>query len=174
MAANVVAYHSIIKHVFEGVSAGDRGEISCRWSRLSFATVRSHVLVIEHLSEYSFEHRSEWTARERPPNMTIITREDPTELVLRPVAPRFDGRRPDVRRQPRTYRPHGAALPYRSPGVLMSRASHRRRPITPTTTVVLALTAAAITVWLGLVAQLSGPTTPDAPAAVPSTLAVVQ
>ena len=38
----------------------------------------------------------------------------------------------------------------------MSRASHRRRPITPLSTVLLALVAAAITVWLGLVVQLGG------------------
>ncbi len=54
----------------------------------------------------------------------------------------------------------------------MSRASHRSRPITPLTTVLLALVAAGITVWLGLVAQLGGVmgTEPAAPAE----LAVVQ
>lgn len=66
-------------------------------------------------------------------------------------------------------------MPHRGTGVLMSRASHRRRPLTPASTVVLALVAAAITVWLGLVAQL-GETTGSAetPAAVPTRLAVVQ
>ena len=54
----------------------------------------------------------------------------------------------------------------------MSRASHRPRPITPTTTVVLALLAAAITVWLGLVAQVGGVVGTSAP--VPNQLAVVQ
>lgn len=38
----------------------------------------------------------------------------------------------------------------------MSTASHRPRPITPATTVVLALLAAVITVWLGLVAHFGG------------------
>ncbi|MCW2591222.1 MAG: peptigoglycan-binding protein LysM [Mycobacterium sp.] len=57
----------------------------------------------------------------------------------------------------------------------MSRASHRRRPITPLSTVVLALIAAAVTVWLGLVAQLGGSaTSSDSPAAIPSQLAVVK
>ena len=58
----------------------------------------------------------------------------------------------------------------------MSRASHRRRPITPLSTVVLALIAAAVTIWLGLVAQLGGAagTSPDSPAAIPSQLAVVK
>ncbi|MCP9273098.1 LysM peptidoglycan-binding domain-containing protein [Mycolicibacterium arenosum] len=102
--------------------------------------------------------------------MTIITRETPTDLVVRPARPR-----PDVRRRPRAHRPQGAAMPHRGTGVLMSRASHRRRPLTPASTVVLALVAAAITVWLGLVAQL-GETTGSAetPAAVPTRLAVVQ
>ena len=98
---------------------------------------------------------------------TIITRENPTDLVVRPVRPR-----PDVRSRPRAHRPSGAALPRRGTGVLMSRASHRRRPITPATTVVLALLAAGITVWLGLVAELGGVTGGDAP--VPARLAVVQ
>jgi LysM repeat protein len=66
-------------------------------------------------------------------------------------------------------------LPYRGTGVLMSRASHRRRPITPAATVVLALIAAAITVWLGLVAQLGAPVdAADTTTSVPSRLAVVQ
>ena len=61
---------------------------------------------------------------------------------------------------------------YRGTGVLMSRTSHRRRPITPATTLVLALIAAGITVWLGLVAQLGGVAGTSAP--VPNQLAVVQ
>ncbi len=65
-----------------------------------------------------------------------------------------------------------APLRYRGTGVLMSRASHRRRPITPATTVVLALIAAGITVWLGLVAQFGGVTGVEAP--VPARLAVIQ
>jgi LysM repeat protein len=61
---------------------------------------------------------------------------------------------------------------YRGTGVLVSRASHRRRPITPVTTVVLALLAAGITVWLGLVVQFGGVVGTSAP--VPAKLAVVQ
>ena len=102
--------------------------------------------------------------------MTIITRENPTDLVVRPVRPRRD-----VLRRTHAHRPPGAALPFRGTGVLMSRASHRRRPITPLATVVLAMIAAAITVWLGLVAQLVGSVdSPDATTSVPSRLAVVQ
>lgn len=105
--------------------------------------------------------------------MTIITREDPTDLVVRPMRP---VRRPGIdaaRCRPRSHRPTGTPLHYRGTGVLMSRASHRRRPVTPLATVTLALVAAAITVWLGLVAQFgAAPVSPAAPA--PARLAVVQ
>jgi LysM domain-containing protein len=104
--------------------------------------------------------------------MTILdSREIQAETVLRPVA--RPGLRPgETRRRPRSHRPGGAPLRYRGTGVLMSRASHRRRPITPATTVVLALVAAGITVWLGLVAHVGGVTGVGAP--VPGRLAVVQ
>lgn len=75
-------------------------------------------------------------------------------------------------RRPAPARPAGAALRYRGTGVLMSRASHQRRPITPVTTVVLALVAGAVTLWLGLVAQLGGAVAPAAPEL--GELAVVQ
>lgn len=77
------------------------------------------------------------------------------------------------RRRPQVRRPAGAPLGYRGTGVLMSRASHRRRPITPATTVVLALIAAAITVWLGLVANVGGSVT-ETSVQVPTRLSVVQ
>jgi hypothetical protein len=104
--------------------------------------------------------------------MTILdTREFQAESVLRPVV--RPGLRPgDTRRRPRSSRPGGAPLCYRGTGVLMSRASHRRQPITPVTTVLLALVASGITVWLGLVAQFGGVTGGDEP--VPSRLAVIQ
>lgn len=53
----------------------------------------------------------------------------------------------------------------------MSRASHRRRPITPGATVLLALLAGGITLWLGLVAQLGGPV--EEPVQMPTRLSVV-
>lgn len=103
--------------------------------------------------------------------MTIITREDPTDLVVRPMRP---VRRTSsaARRGPRQQRPAGAALRYRGTGVLMSRASHRRKPVTPIATVLLALVAAVFTIWLGLVAQLGA--TPDSATPAPERLAVVQ
>jgi hypothetical protein len=104
--------------------------------------------------------------------MTILeTREIRADSVLRPVV-RPGSRPAGARRRPQSSRPDAGQLRYRGTGVLMSRASHRRRPITPATTVVLALIAAGITVWLGLVAQLGGVTGADAP--VPARLAVVQ
>ncbi|MEH3141237.1 MAG: LysM peptidoglycan-binding domain-containing protein [Mycobacterium kyogaense] len=75
-------------------------------------------------------------------------------------------------RQRAHQRPGGARLSYRGSGVLVSRASHRRRPITPAATVVLALVAGAITLWLGLVAQAGGVVGPQVE--VPGRLAVVQ
>jgi len=76
------------------------------------------------------------------------------------------------RRRSRSQRPAGASLRYRGTGVLVSRASHRRRPITPAATVVLALIAGAITLWLGLVAQFGGVVGSEAE--MPARLAVVQ
>lgn len=75
-------------------------------------------------------------------------------------------------RRPRSSRPVGAPMHYRGTGVLVSRASHRRRPITPATTVVLALIAGAITLWLGLVAQFGGVVGSEVE--TPGRLAVVQ
>jgi hypothetical protein len=78
---------------------------------------------------------------------------------------------------PRPSRPVCAPPRYRGTGVLMSTAPHRPRPITPATTVGLALLAALITVWLGLVAHfgeaLRG-SSDQAPGHVPDRLAVVR
>ena len=100
--------------------------------------------------------------------MTIL---DTPEIQVPPVV--RPGIRPaQTRRRPRSHRPGGAPTAYRGTGLLVSRASHRRRPITPVTTVVLALLAAGITVWLGLVAQFGGVVGTSAP--VPAKLAVIQ
>ena len=100
--------------------------------------------------------------------MTILdTREFDATPVLRPVNPPAG-----ARRRPPSRRPGGAPVRYRNSGVLVSRASRRRRPITPATTVLLAVVAAGITVWLGLVAQFGGVVGESAP--VPDRLAVVQ
>ena len=93
---------------------------------------------------------------------TLDTREIHAVPMNKPVV--RPGFRPaDARRRPRSNRPAVAPMRYRGTGVVMSRATHRRRPITPATTVVLALIASAITVWLGLVAQFGGVTGGDAP-----------
>lgn len=74
-------------------------------------------------------------------------------------------------RRARSRRPGGEPVRHRGTGVLVSRASHRR-PITPATTVMLALIAAAITLWLGLVGQFGGVLGSEAE--MPGRLAVVQ
>jgi hypothetical protein len=114
-----------------------------------------------------FEHKSEGSGA-KGRDMTILdTREFEATPVVRP------GFRPaGTRRRPTSARPGGASMRYRGSGVAMSRAPHRQRPITPATTVVLALIAAAITVWLGLVAQFGEMAAGTA--AVPDRLAVVQ
>jgi predicted Zn-dependent protease len=56
----------------------------------------------------------------------------------------------------------------------MSAAAHRPRPITPATTVALALLAAVITVWLGLIAHFGAAVQGSAAGHVPDTLGVVR
>jgi LysM domain len=97
----------------------------------------------------------------------------PAVIPARPVRGRPRRTGPRSVRRPGPGRAPGSPLRYRGTGVLMSRASHRRRPITPFTTVALALLAALITVWLGLVAQF-GEAVHGASAPVPGKLAVVQ
>ncbi|MEO1996933.1 MAG: LysM peptidoglycan-binding domain-containing protein [Planctomycetaceae bacterium] len=75
-------------------------------------------------------------------------------------------------RRPCSPRLPGAPLHRSGTGLPVSRVSHRRRPVTPATTVVLALIAGAITLWLGLVAQFGGVVGSEAE--IPSRLAVVQ
>ena len=73
-------------------------------------------------------------------------------------------------------RPAGAPVRHRGAGVAMCRTPHRPqsvKPITPVTTVALALIAAAITVWLGLIAQF-GADRADGTSTVPDQLAVVR
>lgn len=128
-----------------------------------------------------FEHKSEYV----PPKgsqMAIIdipadSRSRAVRATPQSQSPRAQfgaGAPRPVRRvqRPAPSRPAGGAVRYRGTGVLMSRASHRSRPITPLTTVLLALVAAGITVWLGLVAQLGGVMGSETP--TPTELAVVQ
>jgi hypothetical protein len=90
-------------------------------------------------------------------------------------------------RGPGPSRPAGGALCYRSAGVVMSTAPHGRPygwgpgtstiPIKSTATVSLALLAAVITAWLGLVAHFGGMITGDAADSagrIPDRLAVVR
>ncbi|VEG54043.1 peptidoglycan-binding LysM [Mycolicibacterium aurum] len=106
--------------------------------------------------------------------MTILDdRETWNEFERAPRLQVGDGRVRAVptARRARSRRPAGAPMRHRGTGVLVSRASHRR-PITPATTVLLALVAAAITLWLGLVGQFGGVVGTEAQ--IPGRLAVVQ
>ncbi|ORV07941.1 LysM peptidoglycan-binding domain-containing protein [Mycobacterium celatum] len=105
--------------------------------------------------------------------------------VIETIRPDLPRRARPVRVGPagrRDLRPHGprptapAVAPprYRGTGVLLSSAPHRPRPITPATTVALALLAAVITVWLGLIAHLGAAVQSDAAGQVPDRLAVVR
>ncbi len=79
--------------------------------------------------------------------------------------------------RPGPSRPVGAPLRHLGTGVAMSIAPHRRRPVTPVTTVGLALLAAVITLWLGLVAHFGDMVnggSADSSAPVPDRLAVVR
>jgi hypothetical protein len=80
-------------------------------------------------------------------------------------------------RRPSPSRPAGAPPRYRGSGVAMSVAPHHRRPVTLATTVGLALLAAMITLWLGLVAHFGQMINGDSAglsARMPDRLAVVR
>ncbi len=100
------------------------------------------------------------------------------QLMTTPAVPQRRSRPAQERSRRRpagSARPGGAPLHHGGTGVALSRARgpHRRRPITPATTVGLAMLAALITVWLGLVAQF-GDSVRGASAPLPDRLAVVQ
>lgn len=138
---------------------------------------------IEHLIDYiRTPERSLDRAKGRQMTLSTAQRGFGTEAIGPPtgvrrarateVRPHGGAPGGDAHRRPGPAHPAGVPLRYRGTGVRMSGAAHRRRPITPATTVLLALLAAGITVWLGLVAQLGGAGEVTAP--VPGQLAVVQ
>jgi hypothetical protein len=73
----------------------------------------------------------------------------------------------------RRSRPAVAPLRYHGHGVRMSQAVHTRRPVSTAVSLGLAGLAAAITLWLGLLANVSGDRV-SVPAQQPDRLAVVQ
>jgi LysM domain len=80
-------------------------------------------------------------------------------------------------RGPAPSRSAGAPMRYYGTGVAMSVAPHRNRSVTWATTVGLALVAGAITLWLGLVAnvgQVVNSDSTNSAAHVPDRLAVVR
>ncbi|MCV7257041.1 LysM peptidoglycan-binding domain-containing protein [Mycobacterium shimoidei] len=107
--------------------------------------------------------------------MTVIETTRPgRRSVVRPVRiqPISPAGRPRSR-GPRPSRPAVAPPRYRGTGVMLSTAPHRPRPITPATTVALAMLAALITIWLGVVAHF-GDAVQGSSAGVPERLAVVR
>ena len=147
-------------------------------------------LAIEHMSDYVSNMRAN-VMRDRTPEGTdmsdknaVLNAWDLEDLVLweqlmtSPAVPQRRSRPAHERSRRRpagSARPGGAPLRHTGTGVAMSRVRgpHRRRPITPATTVGLALLAAMITVWLGLIAQF-GDSVRGASASLPDRLAVVQ
>src|SRR6516225_4802297 len=155
---NVARSSLDIKHVFEACRHfyPRRGAESCRWGGLSSAacaTVRSHVRNSNTLSimlRTSDRHQPSGGTHMMP----IETISPSAPIRCRPVQVRPVGHRGRPgSRGPQPSRPVAARPRYRGTGVLMSTAPHRPRPIRPATTVGLALLAALITVWLGLVAH---------------------
>lgn len=115
--------------------------------------------------------------------MTVIHTVSPRTSGLRRPAnvlvdgPRYDRERVVRSRRPVPSRPAGAPTRYYGTGVAMSVAPHRKRPVTLLTTAGLALLAGAITLWLGLVANLGQMANGDSggsAAPVPDRLAVVR
>jgi hypothetical protein len=134
-----------------------------------------HMFDFEHLIDYIRTPERLFTEAEGRQMTIIATRQGEagtTGRRPRPVGVRRTAAGRYAHRRSTPARPAGAPLRHNGTGVLMSRASHRRRPITPATTVLLALLAAGFTVWLGLVAQFGGVV--GTSARVPDKLAVVQ
>jgi LysM domain len=101
-------------------------------------------------------------------HMTVI------DTGRRPVrTPAYRGNGEVVLRPRRTapMRPAAGVMVYRGTGVRMSRAPHRPRPVSVTMTVILAVVAALIAVWLVALAQARGASSGTS---VPEQLAVVQ
>lgn len=148
---------------------------------------------IEHMSDYRSNMRANIMVNPRSEEQDMTSIEVSQEMQMDDVdqaweqaarqlpvvtAPSVRGVRRirgDVHRRPGPARPARPALRYRGSGTVLSRVQgpHRRRPITPATTVGLALLAALITLWLGVVAQF-GDAVHGGTAAVPEKLAVVQ
>src|SRR3954470_18585339 len=85
-------------------------------SRYRLATVRSHVLLIEHVSEYVSNTRANDLGPEGEKMTILDTREIQAAPVVRP------GIRPvHARRRPPSRRPGGAPMRHRGSGVRMSR-----------------------------------------------------
>ena len=112
--------------------------------------------------------------------MTLVHASPRTSDVGRPIevqGPRCHRDRMVWSGGPGPSRPPGAPTRYCGTGVAMSAAPHRQRPVPLATTVGLALLAGAITLWLGLVANVGQALNGDSAgstAHLPERLAVVR
>ena len=142
------------RRVAESAYAAAGAEI-CRWGVLSFCNSSITCSINRTPDRVRFEHKSEPERTEgeaddssgHPGSPGGTGRAAAIPCPAGATIASFASSAAQARRRP---------IRYRGPGVVMSRASHRRRPITPATTVGLALLAALITVWLGVVAQFGG------------------
>src|ERR1700761_2291681 len=156
---NVAPLRRDIKHVFEVCRVllvqGSSKPVGAPFYRLRRVQQFDHMFGIRTHYRLCFEQVIDY----KPTGGTHMM---PTEMIspsapirLRPIQVRPPARR-GGHRGPQPCRPVAASPRYRGTGVLMSTASHRPRPITPATTVALAMVAAGITVWLGVVAHFGG------------------
>jgi len=79
----------------------------------------------------------------------------------RPAPRHLRASRRSVPDRPRSVRPAAAPLRYHGTGVRISHAEHTRRPVSTAVSIALAGTAALITLWLGLLAQVSADRAPS-------------
>lgn len=152
MGPNVARGDDIIKHVFERVSPSTG--LSAAWLTVIRDTL-AQMFVFEHTGDYRFEHPSDMG---EGADMTILHDHDRVGWpVASPRRVRTGYRhRSSLGRLPAPSRPVVAPLRYRGSGLAVSAAPHRRlsgRKGSTPVTLALAVLAALITVWLGLLAQ---------------------
>jgi hypothetical protein len=156
---NVAAFGLDFKHVFEAcrVLAVRRSPkaVGVAIYRLQRVQQFDHMFGIRTHYRLLFEQVIDHKPTGGTHMMPIETISPNAPIRVRPVQVRPPARR-GGHRGPQPSRPLAAPPRYRGTGVLMSTAPHRPRPITPATTVALALVAAGITVWLGFVAHFGG------------------
>ena len=100
-----------------------------------FATVRSHVLLIEHMIDYRSNTRANAAKRKARTDDSSGHPRSPGSTGSAGVLPPVRGHDGRLERRRAGGGPAARRCTTAVTGVVMSRASHRRRPITPATTV---------------------------------------